>query len=56
MTNRVTLTAEEAEALFEAAQAYAYRHNMCNDADEWKTLNRAINKFRRATTLVIEEE
>jgi|APGre2960657404_1045060.scaffolds.fasta_scaffold1039470_1 hypothetical protein len=54
MTNRVTMTAEEAEALYQAAQAY--RQNLCNDADEWKTLNRAINKFRRATTLVIEEE
>jgi hypothetical protein len=54
MTNRVTMTAEEAEALFEAAQAY--RQNLSNDADKWKTLNRAINKFRRATTLVIEEE
>ena len=50
----VTLTAEEADLLYEAAASYS--RNLCNDADEWRLLNRALTKFRRASTITIEEE
>ena len=53
MTNHVTMTTEEAVTLYEAARSYL-EGDMCNDEGEWKTLNRAVKKFRRATTLVIE--
>ena len=50
----VTLTAQEADLLYEAAASYS--QNLCNDVDEWRLLNRALTKFRRATTITIEEE
>jgi len=50
-----TLTAEEADALFEAAEfarknSWHTRHL----GDRLATLNRAVSKLRRATTLHIE--
>lgn len=50
----LTMTAAEAEALFEAAE-YARKHRWsAKDPEALPHLNRAINKLRRATTLHIE--
>lgn len=48
----VTMTAAEAEALFEAAE-YARKQRWGNDP---AALNRAVSKLRRASTLIIEQE
>ena len=51
-----TLTAAEAEALFEAAE-HTRKHCWTNDQSErLKHLNSAVAKLRRAEVLVIEPE
>ncbi len=51
----VTMTAEEAEALFEAAE-YARKNRWSpTDRDTLPALNRAVSKLRRASVIHIEQ-
>lgn len=53
----VTMTAEEADALFEAAE-FARKNSWHTNhlGDRLKNLNSAVRKLRRATTIHIEQE
>jgi hypothetical protein len=56
MAKHVTMTAQEAEALFEAAE-YARKHRWsANDPAFHAQLNSAISKLRRADTITIGQE
>lgn len=52
----VTLTAEEADLLYGAALQSFGRWCWPDDSEEYATLQRALGKFRRASTITIEEE
>lgn len=52
----VLMTAEEAEALFEAAEYARKNHWHLHLGDRYAALNRAVNKLRRADTIHIEKE
>jgi ferritin len=56
MTKIVTMTAKEADFLYEAASQAFLRWNWPDNVEERDAMKKALSKFRRATTLVIEQE
>jgi hypothetical protein len=56
MAKHVTLTAQEADFLYEAALQSFGRWCFPEESEEYATMKRALAKFRRATTITIEEE
>lgn len=56
MANHVTLTEEEANLLYQGAAQSFRRWCWPEESEEYATMQRALAKFRRATTITIEEE
>jgi hypothetical protein len=55
MPKHVTMTAQEAEALFNAAEYYRKQH-WGMGLEELTTLNVVVSKLRRADVITIEQE
>jgi hypothetical protein len=56
MTKHVTMTAEEADLLYDAARQSFGRWCWPEDSVEYDMLQRALSKFRRADVITIEKE
>ena len=56
MTKHVTMTAEEANLLYEAARQSFSRCCWPEDSAEYTTMQSALSKFRRADVITIEKE
>jgi hypothetical protein len=56
MTKHVTMTAEEADLLYQAAALSFMRWESASDSEEYATMQSALSKFRRADVITIEKE
>ncbi len=56
MTKHVTMTAEEADLLYDAARQSFSRWCWPEESNEYATLQSALSKFRRADVITIEKE
>jgi hypothetical protein len=56
MDKLVTMTAEEADLLYEAASQAFLRWSWPDEAEECKAMKSALSKLRRADVITIEKE